>query len=123
MMRLALPVAPQWILSGAAGLSLLAAVYAAAMALVQPTARRFFSYVFVGHSALVLVGIDIVSPVGLTGALALLVLSTGLAGAAPGPGEVGGPAPDWTLNAYGGGTQTLSDYQDKVVMMFVVGYG
>ena len=42
---------------------------------------------------------------------------------APGPGEVGGPAPDWTLDAYGGGTYTLSDYRDKVVMMFVVGYG
>ena len=62
-------------------------------------------------------------PSFLTGALAILVLSAGLAGAAPGPGEVGGPAPDWTLNAYGGGTHTLSDYQNKVVMMFVVGYG
>ena len=59
----------------------------------------------------------------LTGALALLVLSTGFAAAAPGSGEVGSPAPDWTLNAFGGGTHTLSDYQNKVVMMFVVGYG
>ena len=37
-----------------------------------------------------------------------------------GPGD---PAPDWTLNAYGGGSHTLSDYQGKVVFMFVVGYG
>ncbi|MEN8006386.1 MAG: hypothetical protein ABFS42_05190 [Candidatus Krumholzibacteriota bacterium] len=58
-----------------------------------------------------------------TAALLILALATGLAAAAPGPGEVGGPAPDWTLNAYGGGTHTLSDYQNKVVMMFVVGYG
>ena len=43
--------------------------------------------------------------------------------AAPGPGEVGSMAADWTLNAYGGGTHTLSDYQGKVVFMFVVGYG
>ena len=53
----------------------------------------------------------------------ILALSTGLAAAVPGPGEVGGPAPDWTLDAYGGGSYTLSDYSGKVVMMFVVGYG
>lgn len=55
--------------------------------------------------------------------LASLALAPGGAAAAPGPGEVGGPAPDWTLDAYGGGSYTLSDYRDKVVMMFVVGYG
>ena len=55
--------------------------------------------------------------------LLTLILTAGLAAAAPGPGDVGGPAPDWTLDAYGGGTYTLSDYRDKVVMMFVVGYG
>ena len=53
----------------------------------------------------------------------ILALSAGIAAAVPEPGEVGGPAPDFTLNAYGGGSYTLSDYQDKVVMMFVVGYG
>ena len=56
-------------------------------------------------------------------ALLILVFASGLAAAAPGPGEVGSLAPDWTLDAYGGGTYTLSDYQGKVVMMFVVGYG
>ena len=57
-------------------------------------------------------------------ALLILAMASGPATAmAPGPGEVGGPAPDWTLDAYGGGTYTLSDYRDKVVMMFVVGYG
>jgi hypothetical protein len=53
----------------------------------------------------------------------IMALSAGLAAAVPGPGEVGGPAPDFTLNAYGGGSHTLSDYSGKVVMMFVVGYG
>ena len=43
--------------------------------------------------------------------------------AAPGGGEVGSQAADWTLGAYGGGSHTLSDYQGKVVFMFVVGYG
>ncbi len=58
-----------------------------------------------------------------TAALLLLVLTSGLAAAVPGPGDLGGPAPDWTLTAYGGDTHTLSDYRNKVVMMFVVGYG
>ena len=51
------------------------------------------------------------------------ILSPISAQAVPGPGETGGPSPDWTLDAYGGGTHTLSDYQGKVVFMFVVGYG
>jgi hypothetical protein len=52
-----------------------------------------------------------------------LVLSAGIASADPEPGEVGGPAPDFTLDAYGGGTYTLSDFRGKVVMLFVVGWG
>lgn len=55
--------------------------------------------------------------------LLTLILTAGLAAAAPGPGDVGGPAPDWTLDAYGGGAYTLGDYREKVVMMMVVGYG
>jgi NADH-quinone oxidoreductase subunit M len=48
------------------------------MALVQREARRFFCYLFLSHSSLVLVGLEIATPVGLTGALSLWI-SVGLA--------------------------------------------
>jgi len=76
--RLVLPVAPDWMLQSIALLSLFTAVYAAGMALVQREARRFFCYLFLSHSSLVLVGLEIATPVGLTGALSLW-LSVGLA--------------------------------------------
>lgn len=76
-MRLVLPVAPAWALQSIALLSLATAVYAACMALVQREARRFFCYVFLSHSSLVLVGLEIATPVGLTGALCVW-LSVGL---------------------------------------------
>jgi NADH-quinone oxidoreductase subunit M len=59
-------------------LSLFTAVYAAGMALVQREARRFFCYLFLSHSSLVLVGLEIATPIGLTGALCVW-LSVGLA--------------------------------------------
>jgi NADH-quinone oxidoreductase subunit M len=80
-MRLILPVAPGWALQGMALISLFTAVYAAGMALVQHEARRFFCYLFLSHSALVLVGLEIAAPIGLTGALAVwLSVSLALAG-------------------------------------------
>jgi NADH-quinone oxidoreductase subunit M len=75
--RLVLPVAPDWVLRSLALLSLLTAVYAAAMALVQHEARRFFCYVFLSHSSLVLVGMEVANRLGLTGALCVW-LSVGL---------------------------------------------
>jgi NADH-quinone oxidoreductase subunit M len=77
-MRLVLPIAPAWILGLIAGFSLLTAVYASCMALVQTEARRFFCYLFLSHASLVLVGVEIASPIGLTGALCVW-LSVGLA--------------------------------------------
>jgi NADH-quinone oxidoreductase subunit M len=77
--RLLLPIAPTWVLHGIAALSITTAVYAAGMALVQKEARRFFCYVFLSHSALVLVGLETTpSKLGLTGALCVW-LSVGLA--------------------------------------------
>lgn len=80
-MRLVLPIAPEWALQGIALASLFTAVYAAGLALVQRDARRFFCYLFISHSALVLVGLEIATPKGLTGALSLwLSASLAMAG-------------------------------------------
>ncbi|MEW4527365.1 proton-conducting transporter membrane subunit [Maioricimonas sp. JC845] len=76
--RLLLPVAPDWALQSLALISLVTAVYASGMALIQREARRFFCYLFLSHSALVLVGLEIATPIGLTGALSVW-LSVGLA--------------------------------------------
>jgi NADH-quinone oxidoreductase subunit M len=86
--RLVLPIAPDWVLRGIGLVSLFTALYAAGMALVQSEGRRFFCYVFLSHSALVLVGVDTIpffeqkgeatSLIGLTGGL-VVWLSGGLA--------------------------------------------
>jgi len=79
--RLVLPIAPEWILWSAAGASLMTAVYAPGMAMVQHEARRYFAYLFVGYSSLVLAGLELHTLVSLTGALSLwLSLALSLAG-------------------------------------------
>lgn len=75
--RLVLPHAPEWGLSAIVYLALTTAIYAAGMALVQLEARRFFVYLFLSHSTLVLVGLAVATPVGLTGGLCVW-LSVGL---------------------------------------------
>ena len=69
--RLVLPGAPEAALQGVALLSLATALYTAGMALVQREARRFFCYLFLSNSALVLVGLETATAVSLTGALSL----------------------------------------------------
>ncbi|BBO35817.1 proton-conducting transporter membrane subunit [Lacipirellula parvula] len=76
--RLLLPTAPDWALQSLALVSIVTAVYAAGMALVQRDGRRFFCYLFLSHSSLVLVGLESATPIGLTGALCLWI-SVGLA--------------------------------------------
>lgn len=71
--RLVLPIAPDWVLQSMGLISLITAVYAAGMALVQQDARRFFCYLLLSHSAMVLVGLEMVTPIGLTGALCVWV--------------------------------------------------
>lgn len=76
-MRLVFPIAPQWALQSVAVVSLVTALYAGGMALVQKEARRFFAFLFLSQSSLVLVGMELATPIGLTGAL-LVWLSVGL---------------------------------------------
>lgn len=76
-LRLVVPVAPDWVLSLLGLMSLFTAVHSAGMALVQRDARSFFSCMVVSHSAMVLVGLEVVSEIGLTGALCVW-LSAGL---------------------------------------------
>jgi NADH-quinone oxidoreductase subunit M len=71
--RLVLPIAPDWVLTSIGTFSLVTAVYAAGMAVVQKDARRFFAYLFLSHSSLVLVGLELHTATSLTGALALWI--------------------------------------------------
>ncbi len=67
--RLVLPIAPDWALRVIALASLFTAVYSAGMALIQTETRRFFCYLLLSNASLVLVGLEVVTPIGLTGAL------------------------------------------------------
>ncbi|MGH7170587.1 MAG: proton-conducting transporter membrane subunit [Gemmataceae bacterium] len=78
--RLVLPIAPDGLLFALGFLSLITAVYAACMALVQSEVRRFFAYFFLSHASLVLVGLQLHTAVSLTGALSFwfaVILSLG----------------------------------------------
>jgi NADH-quinone oxidoreductase subunit M len=79
--RLVLPVAGEGVLHGVSWVALATAAYAAGMALVQKEARRFFCYLFLSHSALVLVGLGTATPLGLAGGLCVwLSVSLALTG-------------------------------------------
>ena len=79
--RLVLPIAPDWVLRTIGLLSLISAVYAAGIALVQKDARRFFCYLFLSYSAIVLAGLEAVTPISLTGALCVwMAVSISLGG-------------------------------------------
>lgn len=71
--RLVLPVAPDWVLAGISVVSLVTACYAAGMAVVQTEARRFFAFLFLSHASLVLVGMELHTPISLAGALFLWI--------------------------------------------------
>lgn len=77
VMHLVFPVAPSWAMQSIAVLSLTTAVYAAGMATIQKDARRFFCYLFLSHSSLVLSGLELVTTIGMTGALCVWI-SVGL---------------------------------------------
>jgi NADH-quinone oxidoreductase subunit M len=71
--RLVLPIAPDWMLQCINVVSLVTAVYAAGMAVVQEEPRRVFAYLFISHTSLVLVGLELHNELSLTGALALWI--------------------------------------------------
>jgi NADH-quinone oxidoreductase subunit M len=75
---LIVPRAPQEMLRLIAVLALVTAVYGAALALVQASARRACGYLFMSQSALVMAGLDCTSVSALAGGL-LAWLSAGLA--------------------------------------------
>jgi NADH-quinone oxidoreductase subunit M len=69
--RLVLPTAPEWLQQVIGGVAMATAVYAAALATIQRDARRFYAYLFLSFSSLVLFGLQLDSPISLTGSLAL----------------------------------------------------
>ncbi|MCC6509478.1 MAG: oxidoreductase [Pirellulaceae bacterium] len=72
-MRLVLPIVPDAALHTISILSLATALYAAGMSLVQREARRFFCFIFLSHSSLVLVGLETATELGLAAALLVWV--------------------------------------------------
>lgn len=79
-LRLVLPIAPVQVLQSIGIVSLITAVYAAGMAIVQREARRFYAYLFLSHASLVLVGLEIDTSLSLTASLCLwfsVILSLG----------------------------------------------
>jgi NADH-quinone oxidoreductase subunit M len=69
--KLLLPVVPDWLLTNIETISLITAIYAAGMAVIQTNTRRLFAFLFLSHSSLVLVGMEMHTQFSLTGALAL----------------------------------------------------
>ncbi len=69
--RLVLPIGQGWVLSSIGAFSLVTAVYAAGMSIIQIEARRFFAYLFISQASLVLVGLELHSELSLTGSLSL----------------------------------------------------
>jgi hypothetical protein len=55
--------------------------------------------------------------------LAGLVLAAAGALAAPGPGDVGSQAADFSLEALDGTVHTLSEQRGNVVLLAIIGYG
>ncbi|GIX05502.1 MAG: oxidoreductase [Planctomycetaceae bacterium] len=69
--RLVLPIAPDWMLKSLGIFSLVTSVYAAAMATIQLQPRRWFAWLTISHASLVLMGLERLTVISLTGALAL----------------------------------------------------
>jgi len=69
--RLVLPICPPWVLESIGLFSMVTAVYAAGMAIIQLETRRFFAHFFLSHASLVLIGLEMHNELSLTGSLCL----------------------------------------------------
>ena len=74
-LRLLIPIVPGEVLTVAAFASLFTAVFAAGMAATQPLARRFFAYLCLSQSALVMFAVLLHTTASLTAALCLWISS------------------------------------------------
>ncbi len=72
-LRLVIPNAPDVVLQTIGIASLVTAIYAAGLAIVQTDVRRFFAYTFLSHASIVLVGLELHTSLSLTGALGMWV--------------------------------------------------
>ncbi len=54
---------------------------------------------------------------------AVVLAMLAFTGSALAGGQVGEPAPGFSLNVHGGGTYALADGNGQVRIMFVIGYG
>ena len=71
--RLFVPVCPAAALEAVGVISLVTAIYTAALAVVQTDARRFIASLCIGNTALVLTGISLGTEIGMTAALTLWI--------------------------------------------------
>ncbi len=71
--RLLVPVCPAEVLEAIGVLSLVTAIYAAGLAVVQVEARRFIACLCISNTALVLTGISLATEIGRTAALGLWI--------------------------------------------------
>lgn len=71
--RLVMPYATSEMLDTLGHVGLFTAIYSAGLATVQRDLRRFFAYVFLSHSALIIVGLESHTPTSLTGAMTLWI--------------------------------------------------
>ena len=71
--RLLVPVCPEAVLEAVGVLSLVTALYAAGLAVVQIEARRFIACLCIGNTALVLAGVCLATELGVTAALSLWI--------------------------------------------------
>ncbi len=74
--RVLVPVAPEFLLSILGWHAVIAAFYAAGLAIVQTDVRRFFCYFYLGQAAIVLIGLEAGTQLGLTGSLSAWISST-----------------------------------------------